>query len=785
MIPPRAGSADNRDASDSETLRLEAEARARAEALVRDELRQRGAIEREVAALEATAGSARRLAAAVAGSRLVGLLAGYGAERPGEGSDSGRRAAGLRRARFRLIRRRRVLEGGRVELRRAAATLGGRSRRRRGAKRPPRTFAMALRRRSRPQREVSMLLAGPPIAVLRGSVRAARSSRRPTQLVLAPVRPGRPLGAAVAAAGKRTTGDVVAIATGASVRSPQRLDALADALLADPDLAAAAPLAIEFEWDSAAPRPVPRSPGSHRSAVALSGTFGAIRGALLRRHPPCADYRGPLWLTDLSIAASEEGKALVAIDDGLARLGPGEDDSFRPDLATLRRRWGPALRKRILADLLDGGGAWCPRAARILVDPECPPAVGDAVAALGLELASDPAGADVAIGSAGPAGALDFDWILQGERRAASVEALAGRLDREGPSALAAALADSARAAAFCLRIAGRDWDAAGYGGDAGLARSLARALGERGHQALLQVDADADLPAGECLDVLLVLRGRGAGEPSPGRLNLIWQISHPEETRAAELDRYDRVLVASRRHAEHLARSLRPAVEPLLQFTDPCVFRPAPGAAAEQDVAFVGNWRGEFRRIVWDAIQAGHPPALYGRGWDLLAPEHAVAEHVPHSELHRLYSSSRILLCDHWDDMRRHGFVSNRVFDALACETFVIADDNRALAETLPGVVATYSSPEDLSEKLERYLSRPEERQRLARSGRAIVLADHTVERRVEQLLAIAAAAARDCERPMTRHLRDRDREDRPGAPGGDGSAAAPPRREGDAGRR
>jgi glycosyltransferase involved in cell wall biosynthesis len=327
-------------------------------------------------------------------------------------------------------------------------------------------------------------------------------------------------------------------------------------------------------------------------------------------------------------------------------------------------------------------------------------------------------------------------------------------------------------AASFCIRIAARDWETAERGGDAALARSLARALDKRGHQALVQVDSEAGDPLAESLDVLLVLRGRRIGEPTPGRLNLIWQISHPEETEAAELNSYDRVLVASTRHAERLRGVVAPPVEPLLQFTDPELFHPVPPSAPRHDLLFVGNWRGEFRRIVWDAIQAGHLPALYGEGWDLLAPENAVAERVPPEELHRLYSSCKVLLCDHWGDMRRHGFVSNRIFDALACGAFVLADDNPALSEELPGAVETYSSPAELHEKIDRYLGDAGARERIAQHGREMVLADHTVECRAERLLAIAAATARECERPELEHLRARERWN--GAPAGGASAAA-----------
>jgi glycosyl transferase family 1 len=293
----------------------------------------------------------------------------------------------------------------------------------------------------------------------------------------------------------------------------------------------------------------------------------------------------------------------------------------------------------------------------------------------------------------------------------------------------------------FCIRIAAPDWEAANYGGDAALARSLARALARRGHEAVVQVGREVGDPLGESMDVLLMLRGRMAGEPTAGCLNLLWLISHPEEVEPTELNRYDHIFVASRPYAQRLAPLVRPPVEPLLQFTDLRLFHPDPDARLKHPVAFVGNWRGEFRRIVWDAIQAGYPPALYGRGWDLLVPEYFVAEHIPHRELHRLYSSCEILLCDHWDDMRRHGFVSNRVFDALACETFILADDNEAIAEELPEAVPTYSSQADLREKLDCYLASPDQRRRMARRGRELVLAEHTVERRVERLLEIVAA--------------------------------------------
>lgn len=338
------------------------------------------------------------------------------------------------------------------------------------------------------------------------------------------------------------------------------------------------------------------------------------------------------------------------------------------------------------------------------------------------------------------------------ERRARVLEhGLGGlRAPRQRPSDRArggavGAGAARAQAAFFCIRIAGRDWETARLGGDAALAQSLTRALEERGERALVRLTGEP----GRAAEVELTLRGRAVGEPEPSGLNLLWLISHPDEVEEAELERYDRVLVASRRHATQLAQRIQVPVEHLPQFTDPAVFYPEPDSTRAHELLFVGNWRGEFRRIVWDALETGRPPALYGRGWDLLAPEHAVAEHVPHDELRTLYSSCDILLCDHWEDMRKRGFVSNRVFDALACGAFVLADDNPGIAEELPSAAETYASRNELGAKLERYLADPVARQRVADRGRSLVVAEHTAERRAGRLLTIAGEALSGGDRP------------------------------------
>ena len=55
------------------------------------------------------------------------------------------------------------------------------------------------------------------------------------------------------------------------------------------------------------------------------------------------------------------------------------------------------------------------------------------------------------------------------------------------------------------------------------------------------------------------------------------------------------------------------------------------------------------------------------------------------------------LVLNDHWADMAREGFVSNRIFDALATGAPVVSDSVPGLSDSLGGLVRTYETPDDL----------------------------------------------------------------------------------------
>jgi len=285
--------------------------------------------------------------------------------------------------------------------------------------------------------------------------------------------------------------------------------------------------------------------------------------------------------------------------------------------------------------------------------------------------------------------------------------------------------------AAPSLRIAGR-W------GDWHLAQALAESLRCFGHEVRVQTADQAGSLAGRACDVHVVLRGLSPVPASDGQRHVLWIISHPEAIADGELDEADLVLVASRRFAEHLRARTSTPVEVMLQATDHRRFAPRPvDPAHRHDVTVVAKTRDVLRTAVADALAAGLRPAIYGSGWrELVDPSLVVADHVANQVLPTVYSSAGVVLNDHWETMKAWGFVSNRLFDVLACGTPVISDAVDGVAELFEGAVLEYREPSELRALVNEVLTDPGVARERAARGREIVLANHTMDHRARQLI-------------------------------------------------
>jgi O-antigen biosynthesis protein len=291
----------------------------------------------------------------------------------------------------------------------------------------------------------------------------------------------------------------------------------------------------------------------------------------------------------------------------------------------------------------------------------------------------------------------------------------------------------------FCLKIGAPNREVAHTWGDLHFAESIARELSRRGHRTLIQTLDEWEDEAGLSYDVVLHLKGLSSFHPKPGQFNILWSISHPAGLSGEECDGYDLVAVASPLFATRLQEVTLTQVVVLEQATDPWVMRPTLDAELEHELVYVANSRGVLRPIARDLLPTERDLAIWGTKWEgLIDTSNIVAEHLPNHELHRVYSSAGIVLNDHWDDMREHGYISNRIYDALACGALVLSDDVPGIAERFGDAVAVYRSATELHELIERLLADPTERRRRSELGRATVLAEHTFAHRVDELLAV-----------------------------------------------
>ncbi len=129
----------------------------------------------------------------------------------------------------------------------------------------------------------------------------------------------------------------------------------------------------------------------------------------------------------------------------------------------------------------------------------------------------------------------------------------------------------------------------------------------------------------------------------------------------------------------------------------------------------------------------------MYGANWEELIPKKYIkAEHISNNELRKAYSSCKILLNDHWDDMREKGFLSNRIFDGFAAGAFIISDNVWGAGDIFGDTLITYDYPDELNSLIENYLNNKEERIKEIENVRNIVIKNHTFQKRVERILDV-----------------------------------------------
>ncbi len=242
--------------------------------------------------------------------------------------------------------------------------------------------------------------------------------------------------------------------------------------------------------------------------------------------------------------------------------------------------------------------------------------------------------------------------------------------------------------------ISGKGW------GDLYFANEVAASLKKLGHTARVDFRSDVIHADSADDDVVLVLRGIERIRPQANALNILWVISHPDRISQNEFKSFDLVFAASNAWAIDKTRSSGVEIRALLQATNPEKFHPDVSQPDTGDeILFVGNTRNVYRKIIKDCVDSGVNPLIYGKGWDRFVSNDLIkGSFVQNDKLPGMYRSAGVVLNDHWPDMAKHGFLSNRLFDAVSSGGRVISDYAVGIDEVFGNSVAVYTDASNLA---------------------------------------------------------------------------------------
>lgn len=277
-----------------------------------------------------------------------------------------------------------------------------------------------------------------------------------------------------------------------------------------------------------------------------------------------------------------------------------------------------------------------------------------------------------------------------------------------------------------------REW------GDFHYAESLAEALRNAGHVVRIDFLEQWYDHKPQDSDAVIVLRGLSRYAPHPEHVNVLWNISHPDQVSHDEYEQYHLVYVASLSYPALLEQIIRVRPRPLLQCTDPARFSmDATGPVEPAEVLFVGNSRARRRPIVDWALESKLPLRVHGTRWESLIPGHHIAgEHIPNRELAAHYAAAGVVLNDHWQSMADFGFLSNRIFDVLAAGGTLVSDSIPSIRRVFGDTVTEVDSPASLATAVAHLRSRPVNMER-RRAASEHVLDTHSFAQRAATILA------------------------------------------------
>ena len=286
--------------------------------------------------------------------------------------------------------------------------------------------------------------------------------------------------------------------------------------------------------------------------------------------------------------------------------------------------------------------------------------------------------------------------------------------------------------------------------GDYHFALSLKKALNKLGYTARVDLHNYWYDNGYMTDDVVIVLRGTKRYHTRPSQINILWNISHPEMVSPEEYRDYDYVFNASTGYSIHLKEKYIDIIaEDLLQCTDAELFHQEPNVpenSAIPEILFVGNSRNVLRTSVRHCIKKKLPVAVFGTGWQNLIPETMISgNYIPNEELRKYYSGCKILLNDHWPAMAENGYISNRIFDALACGAIVLTDKVAGIEKLFNKGIWYFSNADELENQINWIREHFTEAKRQAMENSKLILENHTFDKRAERIAEVVQRIYKD----------------------------------------
>ncbi|MEK3716735.1 CgeB family protein [Paenibacillus sp. FSL R7-0333] len=220
----------------------------------------------------------------------------------------------------------------------------------------------------------------------------------------------------------------------------------------------------------------------------------------------------------------------------------------------------------------------------------------------------------------------------------------------------------------------------------------------------------------------------------------------------------FDYIFTIDQAALEQYRQLGHPHVNHLPLGTDPCLFHPSEVSEEyESDICLVGvPYSNRIELIEFLLQRTDYRIQIVGRGWGRYYNEwvkqpgqtiELVNAWVKPETAVNYYNGAKIVLNIHRPSAEKYNrnragiiatSINNRTFDAASCEAFQLTDYRSGLRHQFEegNQVVSYQDKHDLLQKIHYYMAHDDERKRIAEAARQQVLAAHTFEHRVHDLL-------------------------------------------------